>query len=231
MPELQDIHRLQAFVTAVEEGSFTAAVKKLHITQPALSARLKLLEEGLECQLLERTGRGVRPTPMGLLVYKNATDILARMRHLGRVVKNHLELRDGWLHLGGGATAVMGVFPNAIASFREQFPNIQFTLHEQDSKGVLDAVRNELIDVGIVTREPDASLDNPRQPYALLNGVLPEKLDKGTLTAKTCYDKDFIEQSNKVGNYIQRTNNFRHAAPDNCSAPLTEMVNSFYLNP
>ena len=161
MPELQDIHRLQAFVTAVEEGSFTAAVKKLHITQPALSARLKLLEEGLECQLLERTGRGVRPTPMGLLVYKNATDILARMRHLGRVVKNHLELRDGWLHLGGGATAVMGVFPNAIASFREQFPNIQFTLHEQDSKGVLDAVRNELIDVGIVTREPDASLDNP----------------------------------------------------------------------
>ena len=77
----------------------------------------------------------------------------------------------------------------------------------------------------------DASLDNPRQPYALLNGVLPEKLDKGTLTAKTCYDKDFIEQSNKVGNYIQRTNNFRHAAPDNCSAPLTEMVNSFYLNP
>jgi hypothetical protein len=77
----------------------------------------------------------------------------------------------------------------------------------------------------------DASLENPRQPYALLNGVLPEKMDKGTLTAKTCYEKDFIEQSNKVGNYIQRTNNFPHAAPDSCSAPLTELVNSFYLNP
>lgn len=160
MSELHDVHRLQAFVTAVEEGSFTAAVKKLHITQPALSARLKLLEEAFDCQLLERTGRGVRPTPMGMLVYKNALDILSRMRHLGRVVKSHQELRDGLLHLGGGATAVMGVFPDAIASFREKHPNVQFTLHEQDSKGVLDAVRNELVDIGIVTREPEASLEN-----------------------------------------------------------------------
>ncbi len=160
MSDLQDIHRLQAFVTAVEEGSFTAAVKKLHITQPALSARLKLLEESFDCQLLERTGRGVRPTPMGHLVYKNAVDILGRMRHLGQVVKNHLELRDGWLHLGGGATAVMGVFPNAIALFRERYPNIQFTLHEQDSRSVLDAVRNEMIDIGVVTRDPEAVLES-----------------------------------------------------------------------
>ncbi len=155
MPDLQDIYRLQAFVAAVEEGSLSAAVKRLHITQPALSARLKLLEEGLGCQLLERTGRGVRPTPMGHLVYKNAVDILNRMNHLSLVVKNHLELRDGWIHLGGGATAVMGVFPDAIAAFRESHPNIQFTLHEQDSKGVLDAVRNGVIDIGIVTRSPE----------------------------------------------------------------------------
>jgi DNA-binding transcriptional LysR family regulator len=155
VPDLQDIYRLQAFVAAVDEGSLSAAVKRLHITQPALSARLKLLEEGFGCQLLERTGRGVRPTPMGELVYKNAVDILSRMNHLSMVVKNHLELRDGWIHLGGGATAVMGVFPDAIAAFREMYPNIQFTLHEQDSKGVIDAVRNGLIDIGVVTRSPE----------------------------------------------------------------------------
>ncbi|NBX16234.1 MAG: LysR family transcriptional regulator [Proteobacteria bacterium] len=156
MPDLQDIYRLQAFVAAVDEGSLSAAVKRLHITQPALSARLKLLEEGLGCQLLERTGRGVRPTPMGELVYRNAVEILGRMKHLSLVVKNHLELRDGWIHLGGGATAVMGVFPDAIAAFRESYPNVQFTLHEQDSKGVIDAVRNGVIDLGVVTRSPDA---------------------------------------------------------------------------
>ena len=46
----------------------------------------------------------------------------------------------------------------------------------------------------------------------------------GKLTAQTCYEKDFLAQSAKVGNYIQRTNNFPHAAADNCSAPLTEFV-------
>ena len=64
MQALQDIYRLQAFVAVVQEGSLSSAVSKLHITQPALSARLKLLEEGLGCVLLERTARGVRPTSM-----------------------------------------------------------------------------------------------------------------------------------------------------------------------
>ena len=56
--------------------------------------------------------------------------------------------------------------------------------------------------------------------YKLLSDVLPEKKRDGTLTAQTCYQSDFLEQTNKVGNYIQRTNNFHHGAPDNCSACL-----------
>ena len=87
------------------------------------------------------------------------------------------------------------------------------------------------LDIPGLMSPADATLETPRQPYNLLNGVLAEKGDKGSLTAQTCYQKDFIAQSDKTGNYIQRTNNFRHAAPDSCSAPFTEMVNSFYLNP
>ena len=154
--ELQDIYRLQAFVAVVDEGSLSAAVSKLHITQPALSARIKLLEESLGCVLLERTGRGVRPTPLGKLVYQIALDILKRMNHLHTTIKNHLELRDGWIHLGGGATAVTGVFPDAIQALREAHPNIQFTLHEQESKAVIDAVRDGAVDIGVVTGNPIA---------------------------------------------------------------------------
>ena len=160
MTELQDIYRLQAFVAVVDEGSLSAAVSKLHITQPALSARLKLLEESLGCVLLERTGRGVRPTPLGKLVYQIAVDILKRMNHLHTTIKNHLELRDGWIHLGGGATAVTGVFPDAIQALRQAHPNIQFTLHEQESKAVIDAVRDGAVDIGVVTGNPIPFLGN-----------------------------------------------------------------------
>jgi DNA-binding transcriptional LysR family regulator len=152
--ELQDIYRLQAFVTVVQEGSLSSAVNKLHITQPALSARLKLLEEGLGCALLKRTARGVRLTSMGKLVYGISVDILKRMNQLQTTVRNHLELREGFVHLGGGATAVAGVFPEAISEFRKKHPQIQFTLHEKDSATVIESLHDGSVDVGLITRNP-----------------------------------------------------------------------------
>lgn len=71
---------------------------------------------------------------------------------------------------------------------------------------------------GDVHRWNKGLLENFTNP-ALSSG---QKL--GDLTAQTCYEKDFMAQSAKVGNFIQRTNNFRHEKPDNCSAPLTQMV-------
>lgn len=68
----------------------------------------------------------------------------------------------------------------------------------------------------------------PTGSYSLLTGVLPEKTKPGDLTAKSCYKTDFLAHTDKVGNYIQRTNNFRHGNPDSCSSPLTEFVQSFY---
>lgn len=70
---------------------------------------------------------------------------------------------------------------------------------------------------------------NPGSPAdLLLSDVLSPTKDPQDLTAKTCYEKDFMAQTQKTGNYIQRTNNYRHGAPDNCSAPLTEFVGTFY---
>ena len=50
----------------------------------------------------------------------------------------------------------------------------------------------------------------------------------GNLTAQTCYEADFMSHTNLSGDYTQRTNNFKHGNPDNCSAPFTEFVNSIY---
>jgi hypothetical protein len=68
-----------------------------------------------------------------------------------------------------------------------------------------------------------------KAPYQLLADVKnPKKRAEKTLTAKTCYEADFLAQSSKVGNYIQRTNNFVHGDAESCSAPRTELVTAFY---
>lgn len=87
---------------------------------------------------------------------------------------------------------------------------------------------------GDIQGQQDTTFYNPavaQTEYSLLADVLQKRGSAGDLTAKTCYEKDFLSQSNKTGNFIQRTNNYRHGAPDNCSAPRTELVDSFYRNP
>jgi len=70
----------------------------------------------------------------------------------------------------------------------------------------------------------------PVANYTLLSDKFAPATAPGMLTAKTCFEADFEAATEKTGNYIQRTNNFKHGIPDSCSSQRTEMVNSFYLN-
>jgi hypothetical protein len=75
-----------------------------------------------------------------------------------------------------------------------------------------------------------ADITNQRKPYHLLNGVLPDAdADKPSgLTAERCYSMNFATRFEKTNNYLQRTNNYKRGTPDNCTAPLSDLVDSFY---
>lgn len=148
--EIQDIHRLIAFVTAVQEGSLSSAVQKLHLTQPALSTRIKLLEESLGCVLLERHGKGVQPTPMGELIYPLAVEIIKRMQQLQDAVENQLLLREGWVHIQSESAALLPFVSPAIGRFRKNYPSVRFTLHEESGRNILHAVRGGACDIGVI---------------------------------------------------------------------------------
>jgi hypothetical protein len=73
------------------------------------------------------------------------------------------------------------------------------------------------------------SLENPRQPYNLLNGVLPAFKGKApSPTSKRCYDEDFQTRIERTGNFRQLTNNYKRGTPDSCSSPNHDLLLSFY---
>jgi DNA-binding transcriptional LysR family regulator len=87
----------KTLVTAVEEGSFSRAAELLHITQSAVSQRIKFLEEQYGYQLLDRSGSSLELTPAGQMVLVKAREILAKERELidglkGLENKKHLAL-------------------------------------------------------------------------------------------------------------------------------------------
>ena len=83
---------------------------------------------------------------------------------------------------------------------------------------------------GFVDKLAPATLNEPRKPYHPLNDWIPDAPADtvGCLTAGCCYETSFKNRIDLVGNFRQMTNNYRHAYPDSCSAPLTQFVTAFY---
>lgn len=74
----------------------------------------------------------------------------------------------------------------------------------------------------------DATLDQPRVPYNLLNGWLPPREKPLYPTAQRCHEVDFQGRLEKTGNFRQLTNNYKRGDPDSCSGAPEEMTLAFY---
>lgn len=77
---------------------------------------------------------------------------------------------------------------------------------------------------------PAKSNLDTREPYHLLNGWLQnsKKDSVSCLTSACCSETDFEQRTNLVGNFLQRTNNYKRGDPENCSTPFHELSTSFY---
>jgi len=137
---------LQAFVSVVEAGSFTAAAQRLDADKSAISRRVSSLEENLGVQLLRRTTRTLNLTDTGRSFYARSARILADLEEAeSAVAQEHGELSGrlrvalplsfGVLHMGP-----------PIEEFGRQHPRVQFDLELNDHH--VDLLRED-IDVAV----------------------------------------------------------------------------------
>mgnify|MGYP000857569295 CR=1 FL=1 len=100
-----DIYQLRTFVTVAREGSITRAATLLHLSQPAVSAHIKAMEDALELSLFERTPRGMSLTPEGQRLLSKAQQTLAAHEDLmAEAARSKGEL-SGKLRLGAGSNS------------------------------------------------------------------------------------------------------------------------------
>lgn len=81
MSMLPEIRQVLAFVAVVEEGSFTLAARRLHLTQSAVSHSLRSLEDQLSCRLINRRGKNHTLTPAGNLFFQRCLAVIAELEH------------------------------------------------------------------------------------------------------------------------------------------------------
>jgi DNA-binding transcriptional LysR family regulator len=153
-----ELRQLRYFVAIAEEGSFSRAAVRLHVSQPPLSTQIKSLEEELGAPLLARTNRGVSLTPSGEVFYEEVRAILARLESARARALQAGRGDVGMLAVGFVSIADYGVLPPALKSFRAQFPLVEVQLHELTTDAQIRELRAARLDLGLglaPVEEPD----------------------------------------------------------------------------
>lgn len=146
-----ELRQLRYLVTVVDEGGFTRAAERLHLTQPGLSTQIRQLERELGHPLLDRGARTVTPTEIGAAVLEHARAALAATDRIGEAVQEFTGLLRGQVRLGMISGAASEIFDVAgvLADFHHDHPQVGISLTEDTAQRMLAAVEHDELDIAL----------------------------------------------------------------------------------
>lgn len=145
-----ELRQLEYFVAVAEEASFTRAAARLHVAQPGVSAQVRRLEAELGEQLLDRSGRSVRPTEAGVAVLPHARAALASVGAVRGAIEELTGLVRGRVAIGMVSSYPSAVLPDLLASFSRLHPDVEITLGEDNSDRLVQALQHGELDLALI---------------------------------------------------------------------------------
>ncbi|MFC1435169.1 LysR substrate-binding domain-containing protein [Streptacidiphilus sp. N1-3] len=142
-----DLRLLRYFVAVAEERNFTTAARRLHVSQPALSQQIKLLERGLDAELLDRSTQPLRLTPAGSEMLVGAYRLLRCVEDVDRTVRATTSGQAGVLRIGTTWGGLYDMLLPAMRALRSDRPDIQLPVTQLGGRDQLAALRRDEIDV------------------------------------------------------------------------------------
>jgi DNA-binding transcriptional LysR family regulator len=141
-----ELYQLRGFAAVAEAGHLTRAAEKLHLSQPALSAQIKALEDELGVTLFERSASGMALTAAGRRLLPEAGRVLAdaaALHGLARTIQGEV---NGHVRVGTLADPEFIRLPALLAQATERFPLLEIELHHEVSGAAFEKVRDGALD-------------------------------------------------------------------------------------
>jgi DNA-binding transcriptional LysR family regulator len=154
-----DIHQLKTFVAVAQAGTITRASELLHLSQPAVSAHIKSLEETLGLSLFERTAKGMSLSHEGTRLLVKAEKALAvhqEMLDEAQRIKGNL---TGTLRLGAGSNSNHEAIGKLLTAFSARWPLVEVTFKHGTSLEILAGLRDGSLDAGFYNEAGEAPSD------------------------------------------------------------------------
>lgn len=185
-----EIHLLKTFAAVAREGSITRASERLFLSQPAISAHVKCMEDALGVTLFERTARGMILTSNGQRILVKAERTLDMHRDLLDEATRLKGSLAGKLRIGIGGHTNHDAIGRLLREFSEHHPEVEVSLEHLPSAATLNGIRSGTLDAGFYNEAnaPDddlATIEVARfpiyvvAPAGLLDATAP--LDWGAL--------------------------------------------------
>ncbi|MFM0050178.1 LysR family transcriptional regulator [Caballeronia grimmiae] len=149
--------QLITFATVADHGNISRAAVALHLSQPAVSGQLRLLQEEFGEPLYQRDGRGVRLTPAGEQLLVHAARLRETFRDAHGLRDAMRGFERGTLRVGASTTPASYLLPYLIAAFHKRYPDVAVTTIDGNTTEILAALGS--LDIAII--EGPAGLELP----------------------------------------------------------------------
>ena len=143
-----NLNQLRAFYFVAKYSSFTIAAKKLFISQPAVTAQVKLFEKHHDLKLFNKHGKNLILTHPGKLLFKKAIQIFKFEDEVENTLAQIKKTNQGLLEIGCTKVYAKHIMPSIISVFHRAYPDIKITLAEGSSMSMINSLRdfkNEII--------------------------------------------------------------------------------------
>jgi len=144
------IDELHSFVVLASELHFGRASKRLFVSQPALSKKIRKLEEKVGGALFTRTRRRVEITEAGRVLLSGAEKVLQNAEAALSLAKEAAAGRAGTLRIGFGIASVSELLPRTILRFRKTYSQVELKMRDMSTPAQIAALVEGNIDIGIV---------------------------------------------------------------------------------
>lgn len=224
-----NLEQLQTFMTVVRLGGVRRAAHGLNLTQPAVTARIKNLEDSLSCTLFERAASGMKLTKRGELLMAHAE----KFEHLAELIEKDVVDPagiDGRLRLGVSETIAQCWLPELVARLHALYPRLEIGFNVDISSNLRAGLFNREVDLAILL--------GPISDYTVNNIELPGFELAWYASAQSAPGRDAHENlSRPVMTYARNTRPYRElrellferVGPDVPMFPSSSLSASFRL--
>lgn len=160
---------LETFLEVAEQGGVLPAARHMHLSQPAVTARIRQLEDSLGVPLFLRSARGMELTPAGRKLREHALRIRRQLREAAQDVGSALAPEG--LMIAASTTIAAHVLPPLLARFRRKHPVPTIEVSVGNTEAVIEKVRAGVVPIGLVEGQGKAS--GVRLMPLLVDEILP----------------------------------------------------------